>query len=100
MNYHGVGQQTVLGPGRWHVQTFIKTDGITTDQGVGLRIGGTESESLTGTRDWTKVEATFSIPPGTTEAVKLEIVRDASRKFDNKISGTAWIDSIEITPIR
>lgn len=105
IDYHGAGQQVVLTKGRWHFEGFIKTDGITTDQGVGLRIYGTtepenidtKSQRLTGTQNWTKVEETLDIRQETA-VLRVEVIREASRKFDNKIAGKAWIDSIRIEP--
>jgi hypothetical protein len=104
VDYHGVGQQTVLTRGRWHAEAFLRTQGITTDKGIGLRIYNPaapqtldiKSECLTGTQGWTKVERTFDIQQDTA-VVRVEITREASRKFDNKIAGRAWIDSVAIT---
>ncbi len=104
VDYHGVGQQTVLTKGRWHAEAFLRTRGITTDKGIGLRIYNPaapqtldiKSECLTGTQGWTKIEQTFDIQQDTA-VVRVEIIREASRKFDNKIAGRAWIDSVAIT---
>jgi hypothetical protein len=32
--------------------------------------------------------------------VQIEIMRAPSRKFDNKISGRVWVDSLDLSPIR
>ena len=104
VDYHGVGQQVVLTKGRWHAEAFIRTDGITTDQGVCLRIYNPaepqtldiKSQCLTGTQGWTKIEETFDIQQDTA-VVRVEIIREASRKIDSKIAGRAWIDSVAIT---
>jgi hypothetical protein len=47
---------------------------------------------------WTKVEKDFDVT-GDAAIVRVEILREPSLKFDNKIVGTAWIDSIKIDPV-
>lgn len=106
IEYHGVGQQAVLAKGRWHTEAFIRTQGITTDKGIGLHIFDpanpqildAQTACLTGTMGWTKVEKDFDIT-GDAAIVRVEILREPSLKFDNKIAGTAWIDSIKIDPV-
>jgi len=103
VEYHGVGQQIVLTKGRWRAEAFVRTDGITTDKGVGLRIYDpaepqsldARSQRLTGTQGWTKIEQSFDVQQDTVVA-RIEVIREASLKFDSKIAGRAWIDSVEI----
>jgi hypothetical protein len=103
VEYHGVGQQTVLTRGRWRAEAFVRTDGITTDKGVELRIYNpvepqsldARSQGMTGTQGWSKIDQTFDVREDT-EVVRIEIMREASLKFDNKIAGRAWIDSVAI----
>jgi hypothetical protein len=103
VEYHGVAQQTVLTKGRWHAEAFIRTDGVTTDKGVVLRIYNlaapqnldARSQGLTGTQDWTKVDQTFDVREDMV-VVQVEVMREASLKFDRKIAGRAWIDSVTI----
>ncbi|MBV9766020.1 MAG: hypothetical protein JOZ48_14335 [Acidobacteriaceae bacterium] len=57
------------------------------------------TEPLTGTHDWTGVERTFQVGPQTA-LVRVEIARHPTFRFDNKIAGTAWVDSIELSPVR
>jgi tetratricopeptide (TPR) repeat protein len=103
VNYHGPWQQAVLTKGRWHLDAFVRTEGITTDHGVGLRVfqptGALDSktEFLKGSLDWTKVEQTFEIAQDET-VVQVEPIREASLKFDSKIAGKVCIDSIQIYP--
>jgi hypothetical protein len=103
VEYHGVGQQTVLTRGRWRAEAFVRTDGITTDKGVELRIYNpvepqsldARSQGMTGTQGWSKIDQTFDVREDT-EVVRIEVMREASLKFDNKIAGRAWIDSVAI----
>jgi hypothetical protein len=99
-DFHGLWQEVVLTPGRWTARAVIKTDGLTTDEGIRLRVAGKgfdlQTDSLVGTHDWTVVEQSFTIGEKDSGVVRLEIERRASRRFDNKIAGTAWVDAVEI----
>jgi tetratricopeptide (TPR) repeat protein len=101
-DFHGLWQEVVLPPGRWTARAAIKTEGITTDEGIRLRVADQgfdlQTDSLVGTHDWTVVEQGFTIGQKDSGVVRLEIERRASRRFDNKIAGKAWIDAVEIRP--
>jgi len=104
--YHGVYQDAAIQPGRWRVRAFFKLDGITTDQGIALRVYDANNpdkldartESSSGTSGWTEVEREFEVSPKT-NLVRVEIMRGSSRKWDNKIAGRAWVDSLYLTPV-
>jgi hypothetical protein len=105
VDFKQVQQTIVLGPGRWSLRAWVKTEAITTDSGVMLHLFDpadrqrldVRSDNLTGTTPWTLVEKNFEARPATT-VVTFEFIREPSRKFDNKIAGTAWLDSVEIRP--
>lgn len=107
VDYHSVFQEVLPKPGKWRLQAFVRTEGITTDEGVLVRIYDAaqpawldiRTDALTGTHDWTKLERAFEVGPKTT-LLRLEIARQPSIKFDNKIEGKAWVDSIRLTPER
>lgn len=107
VDYHQIAQQTVLKPGKWRLLAFIRTDALTTDQGVSLRLYDAlqpqhldvRTYPLTGTHDWTKVERVFTTRAKTT-LVQIEIMRQPSLKIDSKIAGKAWIDAVELRPDR
>jgi hypothetical protein len=100
-------QDVVLSPGRWELRAFLRTDQITTDQGVALHLFDAHDaarldmrlEAFTGTHEWTPVTGSFRVGAGT-KIVRLELMRQASKKFENKITGSAWLDSVEISPTR
>jgi hypothetical protein len=106
VDFHQAVQDVVLEPGRWQFRAFLKTEQITTDQGVALHLFDTEDPSrldlnfdtFTGSHPWTQLERTFEVGPDT-KMVRVELMRQASTKFDNKITGSAWLDSVEISPI-
>ncbi len=105
VDYHQLGQLVVVKPGKWNFSAAIKTEELSTDRGVQMRVydvlNGTRLDvrtpALNGTNDWTTVELTFTVGPAT-KVVRVEVMRAPSMKFDNKIRGKAWIDSVELTP--
>jgi hypothetical protein len=82
----------------------VRAEQITTDQGIGFRIVDAEEPGrldvktprLSGTHDWTSIETRFIVPQQT-RLVEVQVIREPSLKFDNKISGTAWVDDVRLT---
>lgn len=105
--YHHVAQFAFANAGRYRFLAFIKTAGITTDEGIRLHVFGDDpsekldvmTEQIGGTTSWTRIEKTLSVP-GDTKLVKVEITRLPSLKFANKITGDAWIDDISLSRIK
>jgi hypothetical protein len=105
VEYQGATQAAVVAAGTYRLEAWVRTAGITTDQGITLRVVDAESPSrldvkmdaLTGTSDWRMVAKTFIVAPGT-NLIKIQFFRQPSGKFDNKIAGTAWIDSVALLP--
>ncbi|MEW6002612.1 MAG: hypothetical protein AB1638_08215 [Nitrospirota bacterium] len=99
-------QVVAVEPGKsYKVKGFIKTENITTKNGIFLEVAGFKcdtfvkrAESVTGTNLWKKIELEFTVPESC-RAAKIGIGRERSEKFDNKIAGDVWIDSISMTPI-
>jgi hypothetical protein len=106
VEYRHVAQQAVVSPGRWKLQAWIRTQGLSSDQGIGLRILEASptpawqvwTENVSGDSDWKRVEATIQIPAAV-HLAQIEIVRRPSRKLDNKLGGIAWIDQVSLTPL-
>ena len=93
--YRNVAQLAVLKPGNYRFEAYLRSSEITTDKGVGIRIGDEKTAELLETNDWTKVEKDFAVEKET-KIVRVEIFRDRSLKIDNKIKGTFWIDDAQI----
>jgi len=101
--YSHIAQRAVVWPGPYRFEAWIRTEEITTNQGIGWRIFDAvspsrlslEFENRVGTADWTKVEKIFVVPPET-RLLEVQVVRRPSLKFDNKISGTACIDAVSL----
>ena len=91
---------------RYHLSAYVRTDGISTDRGVRFEIFDPRhpsqvqvvTQELTGTNPWTLVQAELVTRPDT-QFVQLTLQRVPSWKFDNKLSGTVWIDDVVLTPV-
>ena len=105
--YNHIAQRAVVRPGPYRFEAWIRTEEITTDQGIGWRIFDAESpsrlnlvfENRVGTAGWTKLEKTFVVPLET-RLLEVQLVRRPSLKFDNKISGTVWIDAVSLVAVK
>src|SRR5205085_2181345 len=101
-----VGETTIVSPGRYKFEAYIRTRDITTDQGLRMRISDPAgsfhvempAEAILGTHDWTKMTADFCIGPRT-RLLSIGLVRQPSLKFDNLLKGTLWIDRVILSKI-
>ncbi len=104
--YNHVRQRAFIRPGWYRLVTYVRTADITTDQGIGFRIIDVDTPArldartatMIGTRDWTRLEAAFQAKQPTA-LIELQVVRQPSIKFDNRIAGTAWIDDVRLLPV-
>jgi Tfp pilus assembly protein PilF len=103
VGYRETYQMVVLTPGTWHFSARIKTQSITTDQGPHFHLASIEGKKVDvwtepekGSADWHRVEASFLVGPAT-QAIRMEVLRSPSMQFDNKISGTMWIDDVTLS---
>lgn len=101
-----VFQKTVLRPGRYRFQAYVRSQDLTTDQGVYFRIAdaedprrlSVETDQTRGTTDWHVITATFVASPAT-RLVLVRVQRRPAWKFDNQIKGDVWIDQVFLTPL-
>ena len=101
--YRHVYQKVVVNPGRMRFRAAIRARGLTSDQGVGFRIYDAERQSrvdqrtktVSGTCDWKTLEIKISVPRHS-RLLQIQLVRQPSSKFDNKLAGTVWIDDISL----
>jgi hypothetical protein len=92
----------VVQPGETYLLSgWIRTDKLTSDQGVGLRIGAgmlsARTESLLGNQPWMRVEVPWTAD-SQTRIAPICVYRDPSERTEGRISGTAWIDDITLSP--
>ena len=99
-----VSQSAVVTPGRYHFEAYVKTQDLSTDQGISLHIADNAShlnwttEPLLGTNDWRKFSTEFCVGPKT-KLLTLNLVRQTSLKFDSLIKGTLWLDAISLAKL-
>lgn len=104
--FQDLTQMAVVRPGPYIFHASIRTNNITTDQGVRFRIYDTESparlnvmtEQFSGTNGWRGIDTGFTVGPET-RLIEVQFIRTPSRKFDNKITGTSWIDDLKLQPV-
>jgi tetratricopeptide (TPR) repeat protein len=105
--YQHVYQYVKVSPGQsYHLQAFMKAEGITTDSGPRLEVYDPYNaaaldkltDDFTGTSDgWTPLLLDFAAGPKT-ELIVVRLTRLPSEKFDNLISGKVWLDDVQLTP--
>ena len=85
----------------------VRAEGITTDSGPHIAIYDAvdrkalalETEDLLGSMDWREQRLEFRTGPQT-NLIVVQVTRHPSRKLDNLISGTLWLDDFSLTEIR
>ena len=90
---------------RYHFHAALRTEGITTESGILFAISDPNhpnavnvlTENLTGSHVWVAADADFSTGPDT-HFLLVQLRRVPSRMFDNRLSGTAWIGNVSLTP--
>jgi tetratricopeptide (TPR) repeat protein len=84
---------------------WIKSQKITTDQGIAFRLRSVDSNfapvtntrQVVGTNPWTLVDQSWSSGPDV-HRVRICVIRDASEDPDVRISGFAWVDDVNLLP--
>jgi hypothetical protein len=79
-----------------------KGSNITTDQGLFVEVSSYDSKGLytvgplmVGSSDWRQEVIEFTLPENSQAAI-IRLRRRPSHRFDNKISGTLWVDDFRI----
>jgi tetratricopeptide (TPR) repeat protein len=99
-------QLAFIRSGAYRFHAFIRTEDLTTDQGVRFRISDAEVPArlddvfgqFIGSSPWSSVDHDL-IVARQTRILRIEMIRQKSVKFDNKVNGTAWIDHMKLEPI-
>jgi O-antigen ligase len=101
VNYGQTFETAFVTPGAYRFEAFVRTEGITTDQGIGFHLYSetprldVKTEKLLGTSGWRKIEQVITLPAGA-RLLQVRIIREPSLKFDSLVSGTAWIDTVRL----
>lgn len=99
VQYVGVEPDTA-----YQFRGYARREGITTDSGPRIAIYdpfdrealSLETENLTGTAGWEEQALDFRSGPRT-RLIVVQIVRPTSKKLDNRIAGTLWLDDLSLT---
>lgn len=89
----------------YHFRAFLRTESISTESGIRFEVtdphhhayGELLTPDLTGTNPWTPVEGQVATGPET-HILVISLRRRPSRLFDNRLSGTVWVDDVSLTP--
>src|SRR5262249_40525764 len=106
VDYAHISQTAFVEPGIYRFAAFVRTEKITTDQGIAFRIYDPElqsrldikTEGLTGTTNWKRVDLVIAVPQGT-RLLRIQVIRRPSWRFDSHIAGTAWIDTVSLSKL-
>jgi hypothetical protein len=106
VSYDNVVQMTPVRPGNYVLRAWVRSDGITTNEGPRIAIQDAQSpnllniksDSFLGTAEWTPVTIPFTVGRNTS-LISIRVIRDLSQKFDSKINGTVWLDSITLAAV-
>lgn len=90
---------------KYRFHAYLRTEHITTESGVRFSIYDPRhpdalnllSDNLTGTNPWTAAD--LEVDTGSaTHFLIVRVLRNPSRLFDSKLSGSAWIAGVSLTP--
>jgi hypothetical protein len=106
LDYQQIRQVAFVVPGAYRFEAYVRTDSLTTDEGVGFRIFDPEQPShlnietaqTNGTHDWTRITKDFVVA-SPTEIIEIRVNRRPSMRFDCNIQGTLWIDSVRLSRV-
>lgn len=99
-------QYVPVEPGRnYRFHAYMRTQEITTESGMRFSVTDPNhpdalnllTENFTGSRGWTAMDADLTTGPQT-HFLLVRLLRNPSRLFDNKLSGTVWIADVSLVP--
>ncbi len=105
VDFQGVHEIVPVEPSTtYKFEYFMRTQDISTDSGVRFEILDLNDNEvslmtpdLTGTSEWTLKQAEV-VTGRNTHFLDMRLRRLPSQLFDNKLSGTVWIDDVSLTP--
>jgi hypothetical protein len=106
VDFHHVYQFVSWEPNKdYLLRAEMKTQGLTTKSGIKMEVVGVgpglqaASEPLTGDNGWRDVTIAFHTP-GQSQGGIVRLRRERTDKFDRFISGSAWLDNVQLTEKR
>lgn len=91
---------------RYRFVAYTRSEGITTDSGPRIAIYDAydraelamETDSVLGTTSWQEQKLDFRTGPKT-KLLIVQVTRPVSRKLDNQIAGSLWLDDFSLTAV-
>ncbi len=105
--FQNLYEDVLVTPGmRYRFRGYLRTDQISTENGMRFEIFDPKdtkgldilTPNETGTQPWTLEETDFIAGPKTS-LIRVQLTRSPSQRLDNKLSGTVWVDDVDIVPI-
>ncbi len=99
-------QYVPVEPGRWyHFHAYMRTQALSTEMGTRFLITDpnhvsavtAKTENFTGSHAWTATDLDLQTSANT-HFLLVQLLREQSHMFDNKLSGTMWIADVSLTP--
>jgi hypothetical protein len=81
----------------YELSFWMRTEGITTNEGMYVEIDGKTSEPQVGTTYWQQFRIPFT---ASADLVVTRIRRKPSLKFDNLLKGKVWLDGFTLAELR
>ena len=78
----------------YNLRFWMKTEAVSTDEGMFVEIDGRASEKQIGSNDWKQIDIPFT---ARTELVTVRLRRVPSKKLDNLLKGKVWVDGFSLT---
>ncbi len=107
LNFQHLVQYVLVKPhNRYRFEAFLRTEAISSDSGMRFRIYDPRrpasldvvTPNLVGTVPWSLQEVQITTGPET-RLLAIALRRLPSRKFDNKLQGSVWVDDVSLTPL-
>jgi len=103
IDFQGLRQRLRLAAGRAYRFSFAgRSRDLTTEQGIFFQVLDREhrvileTPPILGTTPWAQYSGTFTLPAGS-EELTLLLRRRPSRRIDNRLAGSVWLDSVRLT---
>ena len=106
INFSDVCTNAVVQPAtNYHFSAWIRTAGLTTEQGVRFRLAqigsenslATQTPEIHDTQPWTRVEIPWT-SDNNGDLVRICLTRYPSEQANGDIQGTAWVDDATLVP--
>jgi hypothetical protein len=102
--YETVRQTARVDPGPHRLLAWIRTQDITTTEGIRLRVFDPENparldyrtNSIVGSHGWSPIVELIEVP-AQTNLVTVEVFRAPSAGVEGRISGSAWVNGVSLT---